>query len=90
MWWLNETVKPAVPGLNPASIQPAGTCHSLLGASRVGMMTAGWPLRGDRGKKIHKYKKNNKKKRKYFSHIAKHEIIKMGEIKNLIILRDMP
>ena len=38
MWWLNgivhQTVKPAVPGSNPASLQPAGTCHSLLGSQQ--------------------------------------------------------
>ena len=42
MWWLNwgcggsmvvhQAAKPAVPGSNPASLQPAGTCHSLLGS----------------------------------------------------------
>ena len=29
---VHQTVKPAVGGLNPASLQPAGTCHSLLGS----------------------------------------------------------
>ena len=29
---VHQTVKPAVPGSNPASLQPAGTCHSLLGS----------------------------------------------------------
>ena len=48
---VHQAVKPAVPCSNPASLQPAGTCHSLPGASRVGMITAGWPLRGGRSKK---------------------------------------
>ena len=61
MWWLNgvcggsmvvhQTVKPAVPSSNPASLQPAGTCHSLLGSQSGWHETAGWPLRGGRGKK---------------------------------------
>ena len=33
------------------------------GANRVGIATAGWPLRGGRGTKIQKYKKNIRKKR---------------------------
>ena len=71
MWWLNgrgcggsmvvhQTVKPAVPGSNPASLQPAGTCHFLLGSHQGWHETAGWPLRGDRGKKIQKYQKRKK------------------------------
>ena len=31
---VHQTVKPAVPGSNPASLQPAGTCHSLLGSQQ--------------------------------------------------------
>ena len=31
---VHQTVKPAVPGLNPASLQSAGTCHSLLGSQQ--------------------------------------------------------
>jgi len=30
----HQAKKPAVPGLNPASLQPAGTCHSLLGSQQ--------------------------------------------------------
>ena len=48
---VHQAVKPAVPGSNLASLQPAGTCW---GASRVGMITAGWPLRGGRGKNYEK------------------------------------
>ena len=73
MWWLigrgcggslavHQTVKPAVPGSNPTSLQHAGTCHSLLGRQQGWHETAGWPLRGGRGKKIQKYQKNTKKK----------------------------
>ena len=61
---VHQTVKPAVPGSNPASLQPAGTCHSLLGSQQGLHETAGWPLRGGRGKKIQKYQKNNKEKNK--------------------------
>ena len=53
-----QTVKPEVPGSNLASLHPAGTCHSCWGASKVDMITAGWPLRGGRGKK--KYKNTKK------------------------------
>jgi len=60
---VHQTVKHAVPSSNPASLQHAGTCHSLLGSQQGWHETAGWPLRGGRGKKIQKYKKNNKKKK---------------------------
>ena len=74
MWWLNwgcggsmvvhQAVKHAVPGSNPASLQPAGTCHSLLGSQQgIGMTTAGWPLRGGRGKKYKNTKKRKKEKK---------------------------
>ena len=54
---VHQTVKPAVPRWNLSSLQPAGTCHSLLGSQQGWHETAGWPLRGGRGKKIQKYKK---------------------------------
>ena len=59
MWWLNDSApdcKSAVLGSNPASLQPAGTCQFLVGESQqgVGMITAGWPLKGGRGKKVQK------------------------------------
>ena len=38
-------------GSNPASLQPAGTCHFLLGSQQGWHETAGWPLRGGKGKK---------------------------------------
>ena len=61
---VHQTVKPAVSGSNPASLQPAGTCHSLLG-NPVGIKTAGWPLMGGRGKNnTQKYQKNYMKKKK--------------------------
>ena len=31
---VRQTVQPAVSGSNPASLQPAGTCHSLLGSQQ--------------------------------------------------------
>jgi len=31
---VHQTVKSAVPGSNPASLQPAGACHSLLGSQQ--------------------------------------------------------
>ena len=56
---VHQTVKPAVPGSNPASIQPAlqGHVNPCWGVSKVGMITAGWPLRGGRGKKYINAKK---------------------------------
>ena len=61
---VHQTVKPAVPGSNPASLQSAVTCHSLLGSQQGWHETAGWPLGGGRGNKIEKVKKNNYKKKK--------------------------
>ena len=60
---VHQAVKPAVPDSNPASLQPQGHVIPCWGASRVGMITAGWPLRGSRGKKYKKYKKNKKEKK---------------------------
>ena len=57
---VHQTVKPAVLGSNLSNLQ--GHAIPCWGASKVDMITAGWPLRGGRGKKIQKYKKNNKKK----------------------------
>ena len=54
---VHQTVKPAVPGSNLASLQPAGTYHSLSGSQQDWHGNAGWPLRGGRGKKY----KNTKK-----------------------------
>ena len=31
---VHQAVRPAVPGSNPASLQPAGTCQSLLGSQQ--------------------------------------------------------
>ena len=63
---VHQAVKPAVPGSNSTSLQPAA-CRDMSflvwGASRVGMITAG--LRGGRRKKIQKYQKNNKEKNNY-------------------------
>ena len=54
---VHKTVKSAVPGSNPASLHPEGTCHSLMGSQQGGHGTAGWPLRGGRGKKSAKIPK---------------------------------
>ena len=43
MWWLmvvHQTVKPAVLGSNPASLQTAGTCLFLLGSHAAGLVSA--------------------------------------------------
>ena len=55
---VHQAVKPAVPGSNPASLQPAGTCHSLLGSQQD------WHdnCRLAEAKKYKNTKKNNKKK----------------------------
>ncbi len=37
---VHQTVKPAVPGSNPASLQLAGTCHSLLGSQQMAPLPA--------------------------------------------------
>ena len=67
---VHHTVKPAVPGSNSASPTRRDMSVPCWEASRVGMITAGWPLRGGRGKKIQKYQKNNKKKKKTFNNHA--------------------
>jgi len=49
-------------------IRHPSTCRSMSvpywGANRVDIATAGWPLRGGRGTKKHKYKKNNSAKKR--------------------------
>ena len=53
------------PGFEFGIPEPAGICEFLLGepANRVGIATAGWPLRCSRGtKKCKKNKKYMKKK----------------------------
>ena len=50
---VHQAVKPAFLGSFPASLQPAGTCHY----SRVGTITAGWPLSGGRCNKYQKIPK---------------------------------
>jgi len=61
---VHQAVKPAVPGSNPASLQPAGTCHSLLGSQQgwhdnCRLASEGW----QRQKNTKKFPKNNKKKK---------------------------
>ena len=38
---VHQAVKPAVLGSYPASLQPAGTCHSFLGSQQGWHETAG-------------------------------------------------
>ena len=60
---VHQAVKPAVPGSNPASLQPAGTCHSWLGSQQGWHDNCRLAAEGrQRKKKIQKYQKNNKKK----------------------------
>jgi len=58
---VHQTVKPAVPGSNRASLQPAGTCHSLLGSQQ------GWHdkcrLAAEGRQRQKKIQKNKKKKK---------------------------
>ena len=61
---VHQAVKPAVPGSNPASLQPTGTCHTLLGSQQVDMITAGWPLKGQQRQQ--NTKKNYKRKNLHF------------------------
>ena len=55
---VHQAVKPAVPGSNPASLQPAGTCHSMLGSQQ------GWHdncrLASEGWQRQKKYKNTNK------------------------------
>ena len=72
MWWLNrgcggsmvvhQAVKPAVPGSHPASLQPAGTCHSLLGSQQGWHDNCRLASEGRQRQIIQKYPTNNKKK----------------------------
>jgi len=60
---VHQTVKPAVPGSNPASLQPAGTCHSLLGSQQGWHDNCRLASEGrQRHKKLQKYKKKIRKK----------------------------
>jgi len=61
MWWLNGSAPDCKiyssrfeSGISPACRDMSVPCWE---ASRVGMVTAGWPLRGGRGKKYKKAKK---------------------------------
>jgi len=61
---VHQAVKPAVQGSNPASLQPAGTCHSLLGSQQGWHDNYRLACEGWQRQKIQKYQKNNKKKEK--------------------------
>ena len=69
---VHQTVKPAVPDSNPASLQPAGTCHSLLESQQGWHHNCRLASEGRQWQKIQKYNKNNKKKKekKYYSKIS--------------------
>ena len=54
---VHQTVKPAVPGSNPASLQPAGTCHSLLGSQQGWHDNCRLASEGQQRQKIQKYTK---------------------------------
>ena len=55
---VHQAVKPAVPGSNPASLQPAGTCYSLLGSQQ------GWHGNCRLASEEQKRQKNTKKCKK--------------------------
>ena len=71
MWWLSrgcggwmvvhQTVKPAVLGSNPASLQPAGTCHSLMGSQQGWHDNCRLASEGRQRQKIKKYQKFKEK-----------------------------
>ena len=54
---VHQTVKPAVPGSNPASLQPAGTCQSLLGSQQGWYDNCRLASEGRQRQKIQKYQK---------------------------------
>ena len=60
--YLHQTVKPVVPGSNPASLQPAGTCHSLLGSQQGWLDNCRLASEGRQRQKIQKFKKIIRKK----------------------------
>ena len=63
MWWLNRSAPechPAVPGSNPASLQPVRTCQFLVGKPTGLAGSLRLASEGGRGKK----KKSQKKKKK--------------------------
>ena len=61
---VHQAVKPAVPGSNPASLQPAGTCHSLLGSQQGWHDNCRLASEGPQRQKI-KYKKITRRKNFY-------------------------
>jgi len=54
---VHQTVKPAVSGSNPASLQPAGTCQSLLGSQQGWHDNCRLASEGRQRQKIQKYRK---------------------------------
>ena len=60
---VHQTVKPAVPGSNPAYLQPAGTCHSFLGSQQGWHDNCRLASEGRQRQLNTKIPKNNKKKK---------------------------
>ena len=54
---VQQAVKPAILGSNPASLQPAGTCHSLLGSQQGWHDNCRLASEGRQRQKIQKYQK---------------------------------
>ena len=74
----HQTVKPAVPSSNPASLQPAGTCHSLLGSQQGWHDNCRLASKGRQRQKNTKIQKNNKKKMFICTYKDVHLLKKLG------------
>ena len=60
---VHQTVKSAVPGSNPASLRPAGTCHSLLGSQQCWHDNCRLASEGQQRKKNTKIQKIRRRKK---------------------------
>ena len=63
---VRQAEKPAVRGSNPASLQPAGTCHSLLGSQQGWQDNCRLASEGRAEAKNTTIPKNNKKNKKMY------------------------
>ena len=63
---VHQDVKPAVPGSNPASLQPAGTFRSLLGSQQGWHDNCRLASEGRQRQINTKIQKNNKKQEKTY------------------------
>jgi len=61
---VHQAVKPAVPGANPAYLQPAGTCQSLLGSQQGWHDNCRLASEGRQRQKNTKIKKKIRKEKK--------------------------